>query len=82
MQQDPTLHNENWLNRTAMLIKFRFIIVAEAAGMTLNIVSDCLRGSNYDFVIRVLHLLEGFKYRSKEFLLPQFLRLILVIYQT
>ena len=35
MQQDPTLYNENWLNGTAMLIQLRFIIVAEAAGMTL-----------------------------------------------
>ena len=78
MQQDPTLHNENWLNGTAMLIQLRFIIVAEAAGMTLNTVSDRLRGSNYGFLIRVLHLLEGLRYRSKELLLPQCLRLISV----
>jgi len=78
MQQDPTLHNENWLNGTARLIRLRFIIVAEAARMTLNTMSDRLRGSNYGFLIRVLHLLEGLKYRFKEFLLPQCLRLILV----
>ena len=37
-----------------------------------------IRGFNYGFLIRVLHLLEGLKYRSKEFLLPQCLRHILV----
>ena len=78
MQQDPTLHNENWLNGTARLIQLRFIIVTEAAGMTLNTVSDRQRGSNYGFLIRVLDLLVGLKYRSKELILPQCLRLLLV----
>ena len=58
MQQDPTLHNENLLNGTART-KLRIIIV----GMALNTVSDGLSDSNYGFLIRVLHLLEGFKYR-------------------
>ena len=78
MQQDLTLHNENWLNGTARLIQLIFNIVAGAARMALNTVSNRLRGSNYGFFIRVLHLLEGLRYRSKEFLLPQCLRLILV----
>ena len=78
MQQDLTLHNENWLNGTAKLIQLIFNIVAGAARMALNTVSNRLRGSNYGFFIRALHLLEGLKYRSKEFLLPQCLRLILV----
>ena len=73
-------HSPQWkmTQRNSRLIQLRLNIVAEATRMALNTVSKRLRGSNYGFFIRVLHLLEGLRYRSKEFLLPQCLRLILV----
>ena len=69
-------HSPQWegLSGTAKLIQRRFVIVAEAAGMTLDTESYRLRGSDYGFLIRVLHLLEGWKYNSKEFPLPRFFK--------
>ena len=72
MQQDPTLHEEKWLNGAARLVQSRLVIVAGAAGMTLGTVTDRLRGSNYGFLIRVLHLLDELPNTANESHLPGF----------
>ena len=54
------------LNGAAELVQLRLDIVAEAVGMTLSTVTDRLRGSNYGFLIRVLHLLDELPTIAKE----------------
>lgn len=66
MQWVPTFHNEKLLHRTAKADSAKIYCPRKRCRNYINTVSDRPCGSNDVFFIRVLQLLEGWKYKSKE----------------